>query len=176
MSSLTATVRVGPAPPLGGGIEPVFVAHLYEGAIPRFIAYEVETDGSGPPAMEPVGGAYAPAVDEDPSYPVTDLLLALDREASAITQRLDTLSEKARANAGRPFEAMVFNSDVAWGSDGYGRLFEARSQLEAHGLDHVVAVSALASAGDPVRDALAANLARLDGPTRWLPESSLPVE
>ena len=174
MSSLTATVHVGPAPPLGGGVEPAFVAHLYEGAVPRFVAYDVDSGEAGPPRLDPVEGAYAPDVDDEPAYPVTDLLLALDREASTVAQRLDTLSEKARANAGRRFREMVFASDVAWGSDGYGRLFEARSQLEAHPTEHVVVVSVLASASDAVRDALAANLERLDGPTRWLPETDLP--
>lgn len=168
MSTLTAVLHVGSDPPLGGGLEPAVVAHLYEGAVPRWIAYRVSTAVDGPPRLDPVDGAYAPAVEEDRSYPVTDLLLATHREGSSIAQRLDTLSEKARANYGRTFQEMVFNSDVAWGSDGFGRLFEARSQLEAHPYDAVVGVGFHAGVSDTVRDAIEANLGRIDGPTRTL--------
>jgi hypothetical protein len=168
VSTLTAVVHVGTPPPLGGGIQPAVVAHLYDGGLPRFVAYEVTTDGEGPPRLTPVDGAYAPAFEDDPAYPVTDLLLALHRSGSAIAQRLDTLSRKAEANYGRTFREMVFASDVAWGSDGYGRLFEARSQLEAHPYEAVVAVGCYPGASEESRRALAENLDRIDGPTRWL--------
>lgn len=165
MSSLTAVVYVGERPPLGGGLQPRMLAHLYEGGVPRFVAYEVDADGSGPPRLDPLAGAYAPPIESDPSYPITDLLLATYREGSAITQRLDVLSEKARANYGRDFQRMVFASDVEWGSDGFGRLFEARSQLEAHPYDAAVWVGFHAGVDTALEDAITANLDRLDAPT-----------
>ena len=168
MSVLTAVIHVGPAPPLGGGVRPGFVAHLYDDGLPRFVAYDVSSDGDGPPRLEAVTGAYAPKLDAETAYPVTDLLLALHRSGSAITQRLDTLSEKARANYGRTFREMVFSSDVEWGSDGYGRLFEARSQLEAHPFEDVIAVGFDASVTPEARRAIVDNLARIDGSIRWL--------
>ncbi|WP_247009152.1 hypothetical protein [Halorientalis litorea] len=174
MSTLTATIHVGSEPPLGGGLEPAVVAHLYEGAVPRILAYEVATGADGPPTLDAVQGAYAPEIEAAQSYPVTDLLLALHRDGSSIAQRLDTLSEKARANYGRTFREMVFASDVAWGSDGYGRLFEARSQLEAHPFESVVAVGFHDGASDAVRNAIADNLDRIDGPTRFLSGGGTP--
>ena len=170
MSALTAVVHVGPRPPLGGGLQPAVVAHLYGGALPRFVAYEVAGREDGPPRMNPVSGAYAPDFETDRPYPITDLLCALGRSGSSIAQRLDTLSAKAEANYGRSFREMVFSSDVEWGSDGYGRLFEARSQLEAHPYEDAVAVGAYPGIGEGVRAALADNLDRIDGPTHWLDE------
>jgi len=168
MSALTAVVHVGSRPPLGGGLQPAAVAHLYGASLPRFVAYEVSADGDGPPRMDPVSGAYAPDFAAEPPHPVTDLLLALGRSGSSIAQRLDTLSAKAEANYGRTFREMVFSSDVEWGSAGYGRLFEARSQLEAHPYEDAVTVAVYPGADKAVRSALAANLTRLDGPTTWL--------
>ena len=52
---LSAVVHVGEPAPLGGGLEPAVVAHL-RGGVPRFVAYEVRSDGS----LERVPGAYAP--------------------------------------------------------------------------------------------------------------------
>ncbi|RXK49057.1 hypothetical protein [Halorientalis pallida] len=174
MSALTAVVQIGTAPPLGGGVEPAVVAHLYEGGIPRFLAYEVTSGADGDPAastgsdgphLSRIPGAYAPPIEDDTAYPLTDLLLGTYREGSAITQRLDTLSQKAQANYGRTFREMVFASDVEWGSDGYGRLFEARSQLEAHPVEAVVAVGFLPGVSDEVRLAIEENRDRLDGAT-----------
>jgi hypothetical protein len=116
--------------------------------------------------MDPVRGAYAPEFEgETRAYPITDLLLATHREGSAIEQRLDVLSEKARANYGQDFRAMVFASDVEWGSDGYGRLFEARSQLEAHPVESAVTVGFHPGVDEGAAASIRANLARLDGPT-----------
>jgi hypothetical protein len=175
MSALTAVVQIGTAPPLGGGVEPAVVAHLYEAGIPRFLAYEVTSGGDGDgstagggsdgPHLARIPGAYAPPVEAEPAYPLTDLLLGTYREGSAISQRLDTLSQKAEANYGRTFREMVFASDVEWGSDGYGRLFEARSQLEAHPVDAVVAVGFLPGVSDDTRLAIEGNRERLDGQT-----------
>ena len=175
MSALTAVVQIGTAPPLGGGVEPAVVAHLYEGGIPRFLAYEVTSgdgddgasteSGSSSPDLRRIPGAYAPPIEDDTAYPLTDLLLGTHREGSAITQRLDTLSRKAEANYGRTFREMVFASDVEWGSAGYGRLFEARSQLEAHTVEAVVAVGFLPGVSDEVRLAIEENRDRLDGET-----------
>lgn len=171
MSALTAVVHVGSRPPLGGGVRPSTVAHLYGGNLPRFVAYEVTGDGDGPPRLDPVGGAYAPDFEAEPPSPITDLLLALERAGSSIAQRLDTLSAKAEANYGRTFREMVFTSDVKWGSDGYGRLFEARSQLEAHPFEDAVTVGTYPGVDEGVRTALAANLDRIDGPTHWLSDA-----
>lgn len=163
MTALRAVVRLGERPPLGDGMIPVLEAHLYGTGLARFVAFRV-TDG---PEFTRVSGAYAPDFDADPAYPVTDLLLALQetRALSSVAQRLDTLSTKAEANYGQSFEAMVFTTDVEWGSDGYGRLFEGRSQLEAHPFDGVATVTLLDGASETQRDALAANLDRLDGTT-----------
>lgn len=160
MTALVAVVHLGEAPPLGSGLRPAVVAHLYGGAVPRFVVHEVAEDGS----MERVPGSYAPDLDADPSYPVTDLLLATRREPSAVAQRLDVLDTKARANYGSGFREKTFDSDVAWGSAGYGRHFEARSQLEAHPYGDRIAVGVHGDAPDAVREALAANLDRLDAP------------
>jgi hypothetical protein len=166
MSALTAVVYVGAQPPIGGGLQPAVVAHLYEGGLPRFVAYEVTEREGAPPAMDAVGGAYAPEFEAgDDAHPITDLLLATHRDGSAIAQRLDVLSEKARANYGRDFREMVFTSTVEWGSDGYGRLFEARSQLEAHPFESAVTVAFHPGVGEDVRVAITANLERIDGPT-----------
>lgn len=161
MSALVAIVHVGSVPPLGGGMRPSVVAHWYEGGVSRLLAYEVGEDGS----LARVAGAYAPDLDEDPSYPVTDLLLALAREHSTVAQRLDTLDTKAEANYGTGFREKVFDSRVAWGSDGYGRHFEARSQLESHPYEGRIAVGVDPAAPAAVERALAANLERLDAPT-----------
>ena len=160
MTSLVAVVHLGAAPPLGGGLRPAVVAHLYGGPVPRFVVHEVDDDGS----MERVPGAYAPDLGADPSYPVTDLLLATRRGPSAVAQRLDVLDTKARANYGAGFREKTFDSDVEWGSAGYGRHFEARSQLESHRYDGRIAVGVHADAPAAVREALAANLRRLDAP------------
>ena len=160
MPSLVAVVHVGAAPPLGGGLRPAVVAHLYVDAIPRFVVHEVAEDGS----MERAPGGYAPDLDADPSYPVTDLLLATRREPSAVAQRLDVLDTKARVNYGAGFREKTFDSDVAWGSDGYGRHFEARSQLEAHRYEDRITAGVHPDAPADVRRALAANLDRLDAP------------
>jgi hypothetical protein len=160
VTTLVAVVHVGETPPLGGGLRPAVVAHLYGGAVPRFVAHEVAEDGS----MERVPGGYAPDLDADPAYPVTDLLLATRRDPSAVAQRLDVLDTKARANYGAGFREKTFDSDVAWGSAGYGRHYEARSQLEAHRYDDRIAVGVHPDAPDGVREALAANLERLDAP------------
>jgi hypothetical protein len=161
MSSLVAVVHVGAVPPIGGGMRPAVVAHWYEGGVSRLLAYEVAGDGS----LARVPGAYAPDVDDDPSYPVTDLLLAVAREHSTVAQRLDTLDTKARANYDAGFREKVFDSQVAWGSDGYGRHFEARSQLESHRYEGRIAVGVDPDAPATVSRALAANLDRLDAPT-----------
>lgn len=160
VTALVAVVHVGEPLPLGGGVRPAVVAHLYGGSVPRFLVHEVADDGS----MERVPGSYAPDLGSEPSYPVTDLLLATRRDPSAVAQRLDVLDTKARANYGVGFREKTFDSDVAWGSDGYGRHFEARSQLEAHHYADRIAVGVYPDASTTVREALAANLARLDAP------------
>jgi hypothetical protein len=161
VSSLVAVVHVGHVPPLGGGMRPTVVAHWYEGGVSRLLAYEVDEAG----ALDRVPGAYAPDLDEDPAYPVTDLLLALAREYSSVAQRLDTLDTKAEANYGASFREKVFDSQVAWGSDAYGRHFEARSQLESHLYEGRVVVGVDPDAPPAVEQSLAANLDRIDGPT-----------
>jgi hypothetical protein len=165
MSALTAVVYIGGQPPIGGGLQPAVVAHLYEGGLPRFVAYEVTEREGAPPAMDPIDGAYAPEFEAAESYPITDLLLGTHRDGSEIAQRLDVLSEKARANYGRGFREMVFTSDVEWGSDGYGRLFEARSQLEAHPVETTVVVGFHPGVSEDISAAIVANLDRIDGPT-----------
>ena len=94
MTTLVALVHVGETPPLGGGLRPAVVAHLYGGTVPRFVVHEVADDGT----MERVPGGYAPDFEADPSYPVTDLLLATRRGPSAVAERLDVLDTEARAN------------------------------------------------------------------------------
>lgn len=159
---LTAIVHVGEPAPLGAGVESTVVAHLHQDGLPRFLAYELGSDGE----LERVPGSYAPDPDGDPAYPITDLLLALYREGSAIGGRLDVLSTKAEANYGAGFRRKVFASDVRAGTDGYGRLFEARSQLEAHPYEAVVAAGFLPGADEDLRAAIEANLDRLDAPIR----------
>ncbi|WP_324758035.1 hypothetical protein [Haloarcula montana] len=163
MTALRAVVRFGEHQPLGEGVVPLVEAHLYGDGLARFVAFRV-TDG---PELERVPGAYAADFDADPAYPVTDLLLAFPetRGLSSVGQRLDTLSTKAEANYDQSFEAMVFTTDVEWGSDGYGRLFEGRSQLEAHPFDGVATVTLLPGASERQREGLRANLDRLDGTT-----------
>lgn len=163
MPSLVAVVHVGEIPPLGGGLRPAVVAHLYADATPRFVVHEVAEDGS----MERVPRTYAPDLDAEPAYPVTDLLLATRREPSAVAQRLDVLDTKARANYGSGFREKTFENDVAWGSDGFGRHFEARSQLEAHRYEDRIAVGVHPDASATVREALAANVDRLDAPVDY---------
>ena len=157
MSRLVATLTFGREPAIGGGVEPIAVAHYYAEPVPRALGYLLAESGD----LERVPGAYAPELGADPAYPVTDLVLALAPELSSIAGRLDTLDTKAEANYGVGFREKAFDSDVAWGSDGYGRHFEARSQVEAHPVDGVVAYTDL-GAGPALADALAANLARLD--------------
>jgi hypothetical protein len=159
--ALTAVLHLGSRPALGGGLDPSHVVHLHEDGVPRLLAYAVQPDGD----LERVPGTYAPDLDTDPSYPVTDLLLALRREGSAAAQRLDTLDTKARANYGTGFREKVFDSDVEWGSDGYGRHFEARSQLESHPYEGAVVVGFHPGASDAARLAIADNLTRLDAAT-----------
>jgi len=159
---LTAVVHVGEPAPLGPGFEPAVVAHLHENGVPRFVAYEL--DGSGD--LERVSGAYAPDPDADPPYPLTDLLLSLYPEGSSVGQRLEVLSTKAEANYGRTIREKVFDSDVVPGSSGYGRHFEARSQLEAHPYEAAVAVGLLPGVSDGLRAAIEANAERLDAPLR----------
>ncbi len=169
MSVLAAVLRVGETPPIGAGMRPRFEAHLYGGGLPRFVGYRVD-DG---PRLVRLSGTYAPAFSESPAFPVTDLLLAVPecRALSAIAQRLDTLSTKAEANYGRDFTAMVFSTDVEWGSDGYGRLFEARSQLEAHLFEGEVSLTLTPGATADQRTALRANLDRIRGSTRVFTEA-----
>ncbi|GGN89618.1 hypothetical protein [Haloarcula pellucida] len=164
MSVLAAVLRVGETPPIGAGMAPRVEAHLYDGGLPRLVAYRVREG----PELERHPGAYALDFAAEPAYPVTDVLLALPdtRGLSSIGQRLDTLSTKAEANYGRDFGAMVFKTDVEWGSDGYGRLFEARSQLEAHPFDGQVTVTLTPAVTDEQAAALRANLDRLAGLTR----------
>ena len=66
--------------------------------------------------------------------------MALYPEGSTAGQRLRVLSTKAEANAGVSLRERVFSSDTARETPGYGRHFEARSQLEAHPYEAVVAV------------------------------------
>lgn len=168
MSALTAVVRLGSRPPLGGGIEPSHVAHLYGSAWPRFVLYEVRpadgstagAGGTGPGLVR--DGTYASAFDADTPSPLTDLLLATAPERSAVSGLLATLDTKARANYDTSFREKIVEGDVSRGSPGYGRLFEARSQLEAHPYDGLVVVSFLAGVAPTVENAIRANAARLD--------------
>lgn len=164
MSTLAAVVRIGEARPIGQGMDPLVEAHLYGGGLARFVAFRVTDDLR----LDRVDGAYAPTLGADTPHPITDVVLAVPeaRAQSSISQRLDTLSTKAEANYGRSFEEMVFSSDVEWGSDGYGRLFEARSQLEAHPYDGEIALTLTPAATPEQRRALRANLDRLPATTR----------
>ena len=159
---LTAVIHVGDPADIGEGFDPAVVAHLHGGGLPRFVAYEVRPDGG----LERVPGAYAPDPDEEPPNPITDLLVALCPEGSVAGQRLRVLSTKAEANAGVSLRERVFSSDTARETPGYGRHFEARSQLEAHPYEAVVAVGLLPGVDDRMRAAIEANLERLDAPTR----------
>jgi hypothetical protein len=142
-------------------MQPSVVAHWYDSSVSRLLAYDVSGDGT----LERIPGTYAPNLDEDPSYPVTDLLLATAREYSTVAQRLDTLDTKAEANYGIGFCEKVFDSQVACGSDGYGRHFEARSQLESHPYEGRIAVGVVPGAQSSIEQSLATNLERLDAPT-----------
>jgi len=164
MSALTGVLQVGTEPPIGGGLRPELTVHCYEGPLARLVVHEVDDDGS----LHRLEGAYAPDLDADPAYPVTDVLLAARVEGSAAAQRLRTLDRKAEANYGAGFRAKVLGNDVARGTPGYGRLFEARSQLEAHPYDGTVAAAFYPGAGDRLREAVTANLERLDARTRLL--------
>lgn len=157
VSRLVATLTFGREPALGGGVEPTAIAHYYAEPVPRALGYLVRASGE----LERVAGAYAPDIEADPAYPVTDLILALAPELSSIAGRIEILNTKAAANYGVGFREKAFDSDVAWGSDGYGRHFEARSQLEAHPLDGIVSYADL-GAGNKLATALADNLARLN--------------
>jgi hypothetical protein len=164
VSALSAIVQIGEPLPLGGGLQPRVIAHWYEGGLSRILAYELGEDGT----MSRVPGAYAPALEAEVAYPVTDILLAIARDNSAVAQRLDTLDTKAIANHGASFREKVFESQVAWGSDGYGRHFEARSQLESHPYDGQILAGVTPTASAAVSRCLRENLERIDGETRWL--------
>lgn len=159
--SLVAIVHVGETPPLGEGFRPSVVAHLHAAGLPRFLAYEVGKDGD----LDRIPGAYAPDLERDPAYPVTDLILATRPDLSTVGQRLTTLDTKARANYGSGFRDKVFDSDVEWGSAGYGRHFEARSQLESHPFEGRLAVGFLDGASESTRRAITDNLDRIDAAT-----------
>ncbi len=167
MSALTGVLQVGSDPPIGGGIRPELTVHCYEGPLARLVVHEVDDDGS----LHRIEGAYVPDLAADPSYPVTDVLLAARMEGSAAAQRLRTLDRKAEANYDTGFRAKVLGSDVARGSPGYGRLFEARSQLEAHPYEGTVTAAFYPGASEELRGAVRANLDRLDARTRLLAEA-----
>lgn len=171
MSALTAIVQIGSRPPLGGGIVPAVVCHCYAGGWPRFVAYEVRSDASGP-ALDRIPGAYAPEFDNEESYPLTDLLIATRPSGSAAADRIDVLSTKAAANYGWSLREKVFAGDVARGSPGYGRLFEARSQLETHPYEGVIVVSVLPGIEPRIRQAIRANADRLDATVEVLEAGS----
>lgn len=159
---LRAVVHVGDTAPIGAGFEPAFVAHLHANGVPRFVAYEVRATGD----LERVPGAYAPDADEEPPHPITDLLVALYPEGSTAGQRLEVLSTKAEANAGISLQERVFASDTERDTPGYGRHFEARSQLESHPYGAAIAVGFMPGIDAALRAAIEANLERLDAPTR----------
>lgn len=171
MSALTAVVRIGSRPPLGGGIEPSHLAHLYGTDWPRFVLYAVRNGDTGP-ALDRLPGAYVPAFDAERPAPLTDLLLAAAPEGSAIGDRIATLDTKARANYGTCFREKVLDSDVARGSPAYGRLFEARSQLESHPYDGAIVVGFHAGIAPTVREAIEDNAARLDADIEILETTS----
>jgi len=79
VSALSAIVQIGEPLPLGGGLQPRVIAHWYEGGLSRILAYELGEDGT----MSRVPGAYAPALEAEVAYPVTDILLAIARDNSA---------------------------------------------------------------------------------------------
>ncbi len=155
MSRLVATVTFGRRPTLGAGIEPIALAHGYAEPMARFLGYDLTDDGN----LDRVPGAYAPVLDDRPSV-VTDLLLALAPELSSIADRIQTLDTKSRVNYGVDFREKAFDSAVGWGSDGYGRHFEARSQIESHPIDGAVAVACYGNGG--LCQAIERNLDRLD--------------
>lgn len=182
MSALTAVVRIGARPPLGGGIEPSHVAHCYGVEWPRFVVYEVRsggdrgtkwgTNGRTGPALRRLPGAYAPAFESDPSYPLTDLLLATSVEKSTVGDRIEVLDTKAAANYGTSFREKVLEGDVTRGSPAYGRLFEARSQLEAHPYEGALVVGLQAGLAPRARTAIRDNAARLDADVEVLDATS----
>lgn len=159
---LRAVVYVGDTAPIGEGFEPAYIAHLHGDGVPRFVAYEVKGTGD----LERVPGAYAPDPTEEPPHPITDLLVALYPEGSEAGQRLDVLSTKAEANAGITLQERVFSSDTERDTPGYGRHFEARSQLESHPYEAAIAVGFLPGIDDGLRSAIEWNLERLDAATR----------
>jgi len=159
---LRAVVYVGDPAPIGEGFEPAVVAHLHGDGVPRFVAYEVRETGT----LDRVPGAYAPDPTEEPPHPITDLLVGLYPEGSAAGQRLEVLSTKAEANAGITLRERVFSSDTERDTPGYGRHFEARSQLEAHAYEAAIAVGFLPGIDADLRSAIERNLDRLDAPTR----------
>jgi len=172
MSALTAVVRLGSRPPLGGGIEPSHVAHLYGSAWPRFVLYEVRSGedsshGAAGPDLARVG-TYAPALEAGRSYPLTDLLLAIAPEKSAVSDLLGVLDTKATANYGTSFREKVLRGDVSRGSPAYGRFFEARSQLEAHPYEGVLVVGFHVGVGSDVEEEIRDNAARLDAEVELL--------
>jgi hypothetical protein len=177
MSALTAVVQVGTSPPLGGGIEPEYVAHLYGGEWPRFVLYAIRpaaeatgtigdateaTGSAAGPVLDRLPGTYAPAFEAERSYPLTDLVLASAPERSAVGGRLAVLDTKARANYGVSFRGKVLDSDVARGSPAYGRLFEARSLLEAHPYEGAIVLALQPGLAPVVEAGLRENAARLD--------------
>jgi hypothetical protein len=163
MSALTAVVRIGTRPPLGGGIEPAYVAHLYGVEWPRFVLYEVRsTNDAAGPVLDRLSGTYAPAFEGERSYPLTDLVLASAFERSAIGDRIAVLDTKARASYRVSFREKVLDGDVSRGSPGYGRFFEARSLLEAHPYDGAITVGLQPGLAPVVETGLRENAARLD--------------
>jgi hypothetical protein len=186
MSALTAVIHIGSRPPLGSGITPSHVAHCYGTEWPQFVLYEVgpangdgngtdsdgdedsrtesgsEDGGAAGPDLRWLPGAYAPAFEAERSYPLTDLLLAAAPRKSAVGDLLGALDTKARANYGVGFREKVLEADVSRGSPAYGRLFEARSQLEAHPYNGAIVVGTHAGVAPAVSDGLRANAARID--------------
>lgn len=79
-SVLSAVVHVGEHACLGEGFEASIVVHLHEDTFPRFVAYELRSDGE----LQRVPGVCAPDPDEEPPSPITDLLLAMYSEGSTV--------------------------------------------------------------------------------------------
>ncbi|MES3516864.1 MAG: hypothetical protein PPP58_04275 [Natronomonas sp.] len=157
---LTSVVHVGEPAALGVGVQPSVIVHLHEGGLPRMLAYELEDDGT----LDRVPGTYTPDPTEEPPHPITDVLLGLCPEGSVAGQRLRTLSQKAAANASVSFREKIFGGDIGPETPGYGRHFEARSQLEAHRYQQAIVVGYLPGISDSMRSAIEANLTRLDAP------------
>lgn len=162
MSVLTAVIRIGARPPLGGGIEVSYIAHLYGAEWPRFVLYEVRADDAAGPVLDRLPGTYAPAFEAERSYPLTDLVLASAPGKSAVGDRIGVLDTKARANYGVSFRKKVLGDEVSRGSPGYGRLFEARSLLEAHPYDGAITLCLQPGLAPAVETGLRGNAARLE--------------